>query len=111
MCADIHFASVDAAEVLFSKNPRFSGVIKTATRLFPVGFFGSQSMFSKGDHVSLQSSLGSGEGKKNLAALCWLDRNRRHFVSTAGRLDVLSTQERVRWRQHNDMAFPVEVCI
>ena len=34
-----------------------------------------------------------------------------HFVSTAGRLDVLSTQERVRWRQHNDGACPVEMRI
>lgn len=39
--ADSHFASVEASEVLFENNFRFIGVVKTATKRFSVGFFGS----------------------------------------------------------------------
>lgn len=42
VCADSPFASVEASEVLFKNNLRVIGVVKTATKRFPVSFLGAK---------------------------------------------------------------------
>jgi Transposase IS4 len=44
VCADSYFASVQAAEHLLSMGLKFIGVVKTATRKFPMQALGSHQM-------------------------------------------------------------------
>ena len=109
LIADSYFASIDAAEALLKNNLKFIGVVKTATSRFPVKYFGQLEMFGKGSFNYLSSTLIANGETKTVVAVCWLDRNRRYFVATSGRLDTTAAQERVRWRQHSDGICPVEV--
>lgn len=64
VCADIYFASVEAAETLLRKKLRFIGVIKTATKRFPITNFGEKELAQKGEFHCLTSSLTCGSEKK-----------------------------------------------
>ena len=103
VCADSYYASVEASETLL-ENLRFTGVIKSCTKRFPMRYFNNQQLFEKGSYKKLISlRLSSGE-QKDIAAVCWLDRTRRHFLSTVGSTSRTVLQERVRWRQFTDGA-------
>lgn len=82
VCADSFFASVSTAVKLWDVGLRFTGVIKTATRLFPMSHLSSLEMQIKGDQNSLTS--GDPSQKPSLMAVCWVDRDRRYFISSTG---------------------------
>lgn len=70
-----------------------------------MAYFNNQQLFEKGSYKKLISNLRLSSGEqKDIAAVCWLDRTRRHFVSTVGSTSRTVLQERVRWRQFTDGA-------
>lgn len=97
VCGDSYFASVETARVLYDNRMRFIGVVKTAHRSFPLTHLGAQPMSSRGKWISM---LHSDETKQySIAALMWVDRERRYFVSTAGTTLPGAAIYRERWRR------------
>lgn len=97
VCADSYFASVEAAEVLRRMGLRFIGVVKTATRGYPMAELGAIEMPARGDHVSYVHT--SAEGEVALMAVMWVDRERRYFIASASSAAPGTPCNRVRWRQ------------
>ena len=65
----------------------FIGVIKTATKQYPISYFNELEFPSRGLHKHLVTVKEDGEVE--MIALCWLDRNRRHFIGNAeGKMPV-----------------------
>jgi hypothetical protein len=97
VCADSYFSSVDTAEQLDMMGLKFIGVVKNATRKFPMGWLSTQPLAKRGDCLSLVHK-GAGGDIKMMAAV-WMDRERRYFVSTAGTTLNGALIYRSRWRQ------------
>jgi Transposase IS4 len=97
VCADSYFASVRTAEALFQMNLRFIGVVKTATKRFPMDHFRSVVMGEKGDRKGL-ISLDASNTPRYLSII-FVDRDRRYFIATTGSLEEGTSQTRKRWRQ------------
>jgi Transposase IS4 len=96
--ADSYFASVQAALRLKAIGLRFIGTIKTATREFPMNHLATRVMNEgRGDRYGLLcKDQASGT---SLLALCWVDRDRRYFISTCSSLAQGPPCIRKRWRQ------------
>jgi hypothetical protein len=100
VCADSYFASVQAAEHLLSMGLRFIGVVKTASRKFPIKALGSIEMSERGErHTFVHKDA---DGRPKILAMSWLDRERRYFVATAYSAAEGEPYRRVRWRQLAD---------
>ena len=95
---DSYFASVQAALRLKSIGLRFIGTVKTATREFPMAYLGNKVMAQgRGDcHGVVSQDEASGT---NLLAFCWIDRDRRYFISTCSSLADGPLCLRERWKQ------------
>lgn len=63
-------------------------------------------MFSKGVHKYLMGTVSTQNCAKEVAAFCWLDTNRRHFITSVGNTGEVSTKTRVRWRKHDGGGCP-----
>lgn len=98
VCADSYFASVNAAIEMYRNNLRFTGVVKTATRGFPINYLRRIVLQGRGSHFSLSTSVQVDERVCKLLACAWVDRTRRYFISTAGTTNPGNIQERIRWR-------------
>ena len=98
ICGDSYFASVEAAKYLLEKGLKFIGVVKTATREYPMKYLSNQEMQSRGQHISMVSQLDNGQ---ELMAVMWLDRERRYFVSSTGTTNLGTPFYRERWRKRN----------
>jgi Transposase IS4 len=82
--ADSYFALVQAAVRLFSIGLRFIGTVKTATKEFPMAYLASRPMeHRQGDMHGVLSKTDCGT---SLLAYCWVDRDRRYFISTCSSL-------------------------
>jgi Transposase IS4 len=96
--ADSYFASVQAALRLKTIGLRFIGVVKTATTGYPMEYLKSQPMpDGKGDRLGLMCE--DAESGTKLMAFCWVDRERRYFISTCSSLAPGPPCSRWRWRQ------------
>ena len=75
---------------------RFIGVVKSATRKFPMKHLSSLELLEgRGQREALiMKSL----GVPWIMALVWVDRDRRYFVSTASSLKEGKEYTRDRWR-------------
>jgi Transposase IS4 len=78
VCADSYFASVQAACQLFIVNFRFTGVIKTATKLFPKAYLGKVELPIRGTVAALTPVHDSVQ----LLAFIYCDCDRHYFIST-----------------------------
>jgi Transposase IS4 len=96
--ADSYYASVQAALRLWSIGLRFIGTVKTAHREFPMAYLSARVMNDgRGDRYGvLSKDLTSGA---SLLAYCWVDRERRYFISTCSSLAPGPLCVRKRWRQ------------
>ena len=106
VCADSYFASVSACEELLKYNFRFIGVVKTATKKFPMAYLAAQELAGRGDHLALVSSpptVNDANSSADVMAILWVDRNRRYFVSNAEGVEPAEPIFRIRWRQVDDM--------
>ena len=75
ICADSYSASVQSAVQLLHLGLRFIGVVKTATRAFPMHFLSQVEMDGRGQHTTLRCHMQ--DTVKSLMAQAWVDRNRR----------------------------------
>jgi Transposase IS4 len=97
VCADSYFASVGAAKELMRHGLRFIGVVKTATKFFPMAYLSQLELQVRGDRQGLITR--DSNGCPSLLAFVWMDRDRRYFIASGGSLDEGSPCIRERWRQ------------
>jgi hypothetical protein len=60
---------------------KFIGVVKTATRMYPMKHLSTRELSERGQRVSLVAK--DFQGIVQMMAVMWLDRNRRFFIATA----------------------------
>lgn len=102
VCADLYFASVTTATHVRSMGLRFIGVVKTATRGYPMQALSTMEVCERGDHATYFHA--TPDGTIELMAVVWVDRDRRYFVATATSSLAGEPQERIRWRQGQERA-------
>jgi hypothetical protein len=100
VCADSYFASFEAAIHLRDRGLRFIGVVKTATRKYPIQLMKANTIEKRGEWMSFTHDNANGE--VGVMALVWTDRERRYFISTASSAAAGASYERVRWLQLPD---------
>ncbi len=99
VCGDSYFASVGCAEELLKYDLRFIGVVKTATKKFPMNYLNRvQFHGARGERKGLVRYQ-KDSNKPEMVAFAWLDRERRYFISTAYGLDAGKPYYRDRYRQ------------
>jgi hypothetical protein len=81
---------------------RFIGVVKTATRQFPMGYLSQLELQQRGDRKGLM--MRGVDGEPSLLAFVWMDRNRRYFIASGSSLNPGVPYNRFRWRQLDDTA-------
>ena len=87
--ADSYFASVQTAQEMKRVGLRFIGVVKTATKKFPMHQLQSCQLNKRGDHKSLhfgrttENTMGM---VCDMMAFTWVDRDRRNFIATCSNL-------------------------
>lgn len=83
---------------------RFTGVLKTATKGFPQSYLASQRMNGRGASKTLLSDVVSNNGEEyRVMATVWVNRKRHYFISSARSSVNASLQERIIWRQDEDI--------
>jgi hypothetical protein len=97
VCADSYFASVATAKELKRCGLRFIGVVKTATKRFPLAYLSALELHSRGDRRGLVTR--DADGQATLLAFVWMDRNRRYFIASGSSLQEGLPYSRDRWRQ------------
>jgi hypothetical protein len=100
VCADSYFASVATLKELKRIGLRFIGVVKTATRQFPQAYLSNLEMRERGERRGLIAR--DENGTPSMLAFCWMDRDRRYFISSASSLQPGRVYTRHRWRQVSD---------
>ena len=96
VCADSYFASVPAAEELMKMKLRFIGVVKTATKRFPVSYLSNLELQTRGDCRAIYGTL---TPETKMMAFVWMDRDRRNFIATVSSINEGNPCLRERWRQ------------
>ena len=97
ICADSYFASVNAVTVMRTMGLRFIGVVKTATKKFPMSYLSNLELVQQGDYKGLVAR--GTDGQPTMLSFVWMDRDRRYFVASASSLDSGVPCSRNRWRQ------------
>jgi len=97
VCADSYFVSVAAAQHLLGMGLRFIGVVKMATRGYPVSTLSTLPLEDRGEHVAYVHK--TADGVVDMVALLRVDRDRRYFISTASPNLPGAPYERSQWRQ------------
>ena len=73
VCADSYFASVTTAEILMGLELRFVGVVKTATKKFPMTYLSSLKLTEgRGQRVGVMMKT---LGRPRIIAFVWVDRD------------------------------------
>lgn len=99
VCADSYFASVATAEEMKRLGLRFIGVVKTATRRFPLRWLSTVELVNRGDRKGLVAK--DADGNTVMLAFVWMDRDRRYFITNTSSLSEGRPYVRNRWRQVN----------
>jgi hypothetical protein len=94
VCGDSYFASVEAATHLRSLGLHFIGVVKTATRKFPMRYLQHQELEARGDRVMLMHE--NKECEADMMAVMWLDWERRYFIATTSSIAEGRPYDRTR---------------
>lgn len=100
VCGDSYFASVHTARVMYDMGLKFIGVVKTATRSFPYKHLASVPIHGRGKWESM--AYKDTAGGCDLAAVVWVDRERRYFIASAGCTLEGDPIYRDRWRRVGD---------
>jgi len=109
VCADSYFASVATAQQLLGMGLRFIGVVKTATRGFPMASMSTAPLGARGEHFSYKHT--SADGVTDLMAVVWVDRERRYFIASASSTIPGKPYTRLRWRQGDESAARVTLTV
>jgi hypothetical protein len=97
VCGDSYFASVGAATKMEKRGMGFLGVVKTATRHFPMAYMTNIEMQSRGEREGVVCR--DKHGVPKLMAFVWMDRDRRYFIASLSSLRKGTGYVRDRWRQ------------
>ena len=103
VCADSYFASVSSAEELMNIGLRFIGVVKTATKKYPMRYLSGKEMLDGRGQCIGVVNYNDDTDLPYLLAYSWMDRERRYFISTASSLCPGTPYQRVRWRQQEQI--------
>lgn len=106
VAADSYFPSVPCAIAMKEMGLRFIGVVKTATRDYPMRYLSTVELPQKGDYkgvVNIDLTTGY-----KLLAFVWVDRERRYFISNCSSIAPGSPYTRTRWRQVEDLSTQIE---
>ena len=75
----------------------FIGVVKTATKKFPMSYLSNFELVQRGDYKGLVAR--GTDGQPTMPLFVWMDRDHRYFVTSASSLDSGIPYSRNRWRQ------------
>ena len=104
VCANSYFSSIKTCIKLHRHGFNFIGVVKTATRQYPMDHLKGLEVQRRGEHNSVFSF--DKDKQTMLLAVLWVDRERRYFIGNAEGVDQGEPQYRKRWQQVNvDDAF------
>ena len=90
VCADSYFASINAVTVMRMMGLHFIGVVKTATKKFPMSYLSNLELVQRGDGTY---------GQRTMLLFVWMDRDRCYFIASASSLDSGISYSRNRWHQ------------
>lgn len=96
VCADSYFSSVQTAVHCKAKGLEYIGVVKTATRSYPMHYLSRVPLTDRGRHHVV---VNKENGEVQMVAFVWVDRERRYFISNSSSLEPGTTIERQRWCQ------------
>ena len=99
--ADSYVASVTTVEELVKLGLRFIGVVKTATKKFPMDYFDYIEIKGRGDYKVL-STLDDDTQRAAMVAFLWVDKHRRYFVGISGGTAQAGPMHRTRWCQFRE---------
>jgi hypothetical protein len=98
VCANSYFASIVTAVKLKRIGLRFIGVVKLATRRYPMACLSQLEMTSRGEWKGLVTDRIL-DGSCDLMAFVWVDQDRQYFISTASNLNRGWSPVCYRWSQ------------
>ena len=91
---DSAFASVNTCVQLNKNRLGFIGVVKQATKYFPIEPLSRTIMPHKGQYAGMSTIVDN----HTIMSYVWSDRDRRYFVASAGSLAAGKPYTRVRWK-------------
>ena len=97
VCADSYFASINAVTVMRMMGLRFIGVVKMATKKFPMSYLSNLELVQHGDYKGLVAR--GTDGQPTMLLFIWMDQDCRYFVASASPLDFDIPYSCNRWRQ------------
>ena len=89
VCGDSYFASVSAVIEIKKLGLRSIGVIKTATKQFPMAYLSSREVIGHGNSHALYTK--NQDDEVELLAIIWIDRDRRYFISNSETMEHTET--------------------
>jgi Transposase IS4 len=88
VCADSYFASVQATVELYKIGWRFIGVVKTATKQFPMEFLKGIVLPERGTWGGLTSHHSKDGNVLDLIAFAYCNKDRHYFISSCSNLSA-----------------------
>ena len=97
VCADSYFASVNAVTVMRTMDLHFIGVVKMATKKFPMSYLSNLELLQCGDYKGLVAR--GTDGQPTMLSFVWMDQDFRYFVASVSLLESGMPYSHNRWRQ------------
>ena len=97
VCAASYFTSINAVTVMRMMGLHFIGVVKTATKKFPLSYLSNLELVKHGDYKVL-AARGT-NGQPTMLSFIWMDRDCHYFVTSVSSLDSGIPYSWNRWRQ------------
>ena len=85
VCADSYFPSINAVTVIRTMGLRFIGVVKMATKKFPMSYVSNLELVQHGDYKGLVAR--GANGQPTMLSFIWMDWDRHYFITSASSLD------------------------
>ena len=83
--------------------------MKTACKQYPTRYLSTKSICDRFNSISVVHNDDS--GKKIMAAIMYMDRDRRYFITTTSSIEKVSTNSRQRWRMSETCAISTTVTV
>ena len=97
VCANSYFTSVNAVTVMRMMGLHFIGVVKMATKKFPMSYLSNLELVQHGDYKGLVAR--GTDGQPTMLSFIWMDRDHHYFVASASSLDSGIVYSWNRWCQ------------
>ena len=97
VCVDSYFASVNAVTVMRMMGLHFIGVVKTATKKFPMSYLSNLELVQRGDYKGLVAR--GTDGQPTMLSFISMDWDCCYFVASASLLDSGILYSQNRWHQ------------